>query len=76
MTSGVKSIPPTPLAQRLRMLREHACVDQRQMAEHVGTWASRISGWETGRHEPALGVLKRYGRAFGMTVSELLDGVA
>lgn len=50
------------------------------MAEQLGKEpntgnAGRISSWERGRHLPDLRTLHAYATAFGMMVSELLDGV-
>jgi len=72
--SGNRGVPTTPLAARLRMLRLHTHLNQRQFAPYVGPPA-RLSDWEQGIHEPTVTILKRYAKAFGMTVSQLLDGV-
>lgn len=57
------------------MLRQHTGLNQRQFAEFAGFPRARVSDWEQGIYEPSLRVLQRYGAAFGMTVSQLLDGV-
>ena len=72
----MKSTPATPLANRLRELREAAGLKGAQLAVQLGTGQNRVSDWETGRHEPTLAVLRRYASLFGITVSQLLDGVA
>lgn len=64
-----------PLGERLRDLRRDANLSQHDMGHLVGTNQSRVCDWETGRHKPQLKSLTRYAEAFGITVSELLDGV-
>lgn len=76
MTSGTKSQPATPLGHRLRELREGAGLKGAQLAVQLNTGQNRVSDWECGHHEPTLPILRRYAAVFGMTLSQLLDGVA
>ncbi len=46
-----------------------------EVADALGTFPNRISDWENGVAQPKLTTLIRYGALFGLTVSELLDGV-
>lgn len=64
------------LGSRLRELRVDADFTQREIAEKVGTLPGRISDYETGRHEPTLTTLRKYGAVFAMSLAELLEGVA
>jgi DNA-binding XRE family transcriptional regulator len=41
----------------------------------IGIGDNRICDWENGVAEPKLNTLVRYGSLFGLTVSELLNGV-
>jgi DNA-binding XRE family transcriptional regulator len=67
----------TRLGARLRELRLDAGWTQKQMSRRLGhrAGANRVSDWERGFILPGLMVLYRYAAAFGMTVSQLLDGV-
>ena len=47
----------------------------REMAEAMATKDNRISDWENGVSEPRLATLGRYGVLFGLSVSQLLNGV-
>jgi DNA-binding XRE family transcriptional regulator len=81
---GVKGIaldqyskpPNTLLGARLRELRLEAGLDQRSLAKRLG-WGTggRVSDHELGHHLPTLEILGRYADIFGITVSQLLDGV-
>jgi transcriptional regulator with XRE-family HTH domain len=75
MPTGTPSIPATALGARLRELRIKAGLTQWDVATQLGTGANRISDWETGRYEPSLAVLKRFGEVYGVTVNGLLRGV-
>lgn len=73
--SGHLATPQTRLAQRLRHLRETTGLSRGQLADQLGSAETRIVDWEIGVNTPTLPTLARYARVFGMTVSELLDGV-
>jgi DNA-binding XRE family transcriptional regulator len=72
-----QSLPPaTALGARLRELRCGAGLNQAEMAERMGyAQNGRVSDWELGHIMPTLPILYRYARAFGITVSQLLNGV-
>lgn len=65
----------TTIANRLFQLRQERDMRQADIAAAVGTGANRISDWEQGKHEPGLSSLRALAGLFGMTLSELLDGV-
>jgi transcriptional regulator with XRE-family HTH domain len=46
-----------------------------EVAAAIGTSANRVCDWENDAAEPKLSTLARYGAFFGLTVSQLLDGV-
>lgn len=74
--SGFVGEPPTSLAARLRDLRLERGFTQEGLAAGLRTQGNRISDWENGIHVPTLTVLRRYAGLFGMSLSELLDGVS
>ena len=47
----------------------------REVAAALATSDNRISDWENGVSQPRLTTLARYGAVFGLTVSQLLNGV-
>jgi transcriptional regulator with XRE-family HTH domain len=75
MPSGTPSIPATALGARIRALREEKEMKQWQLAYVVGTLQNRVSDWEMGLRQPTLPSLEKLAAAFGITVSDLLDGV-
>ena len=44
--------PPQWNSNRIRALRHHLGLTQRQMAERLGTRQQTISEWETGMYQP------------------------
>ena len=75
---GYTGTPNTELGQRLRDLRESKGYTQRDVAKlfSMPSIGGRISDWELGHHEPTLNTLRCYAKAFGITLSELLEGVS
>lgn len=72
--SGNRHAPPAnALGARLRMLRKHAHLHQRDL--HPVQDAGRVSDHELGFVIPSLRVLQKYAAFYGMTVAQLLDGV-
>jgi transcriptional regulator with XRE-family HTH domain len=63
------------MAARLKMLRVHSCTNQIEFALLIDRSQTQVSRWELGAHEPTLTSLRGYARLFGMSVSELLNGV-
>lgn len=61
------------IGQRIRGLRTAAGWSLRELAEQSGVAASTISSLERGQSMPSVGSLHKLGRAFGMTLSMLLE---
>jgi len=66
---------PSPLGDRLRQLRVDEGMTMRAASAAVGIGDNRICDWENGAAQPRLDTLVRYGAIFGLTVSQLLQGV-
>jgi transcriptional regulator with XRE-family HTH domain len=58
--------------QNLKRLREAAGLTQVTFAEALGAPLRTVQGWEQGRREPGLDVLRPIARTLGVTVDELL----
>jgi transcriptional regulator with XRE-family HTH domain len=67
--------PETALGIRLHELRTRDGLTKGELAAKVGTAPNRLADWENGYHLPQLPALKRLAHHFGLSVSELLDGV-
>ncbi len=61
------------IGQRIRQLRLDAGWSLRELAEQSGVAASTVSSLERGQSMPSVGSLHKLGRAFGMTLAELLE---
>lgn len=68
-SSGLTS----PLAKRIRGLREGAGMSQARLAELVFVSRQTVINWEKGRTLPDAESLKRLSAAFGITLDALLD---
>ena len=68
-SSGLAS----PLAKRIRSLREGASLSQARLAELVFVSRQTVINWEKGRTLPDAESLKRLSAAFGITLDALLD---
>ncbi len=68
-SSGLTS----PLAKRIRGLREGAGISQARLAELVFVSRQTVINWEKGRTLPDAESLKRLSAAFGITLDALLD---
>lgn len=68
-SSGLAS----PLAKRIRSLREGAGISQAHLAELVFVSRQTVINWEKGRTLPDAESLKRLSAAFGITLDALLD---
>lgn len=64
-----------PFAARLKALRRQRGWSQVALAVHAGMTANHVAYLELGRGEPSMTTLRRLSRAFGLTLSELLEGV-
>ena len=65
--------PASPLAKRIRGLREGAGMSQARLAELVFVSRQTVINWEKGRTLPDAESLKRLSAAFGITLDALLD---
>ena len=65
--------PASPLAKRIRGLREGAGISQARLAELVFVSRQTVINWEKGRTLPDAESLKRLSAAFGITLDALLD---
>lgn len=63
----------SPLAARIRSLREGAGMSQAHLAELVFVSRQTVINWEKGRTLPDAESLKRLSAAFGITLDALLD---
>lgn len=63
----------SPLAKRIRGLREGAGMSQARLAELVFVSRQTVINWEKGRTLPDAESLKRLSAAFGITLDALLD---
>lgn len=63
----------SPLAARIRSLREGASMSQARLAELVFVSRQTVINWEKGRTLPDAESLKRLSVAFGITLDALLD---
>lgn len=63
----------SPLAMRIRSLREGASMSQARLAELVFVSRQTVINWEKGRTLPDAESLKRLSAAFGITLDALLD---
>lgn len=71
--SANKSGLASPLAKRIRNLREGASMSQVRLAELVFVSRQTVINWEKGRTLPDAESLKRLSAAFGITLDALLD---
>ncbi len=68
--------PQQPFPERLASARHEAGMSVRKLAVAAGVSPSVISSYETGRTEPARGVLERLAKALGVDASWLAYGDA
>ena len=68
--------PPQPFPERLALARHEARMSVRKLAAAAGVSPSVISSYETGRTEPARGVVERLAKALGVDASWLAYGDA
>ena len=82
-----RSVPPTSdkrprllanasrsLGRRLRSLRAKRAWSQRETATRIGVGVAHVRRIEAGLGNPSLALLVSIARAFGLTITELLDG--
>lgn len=64
------------LPEKLYECRRRMGLSQEQLAEQVGVSRQTVSKWETGTSTPELEKLIALSQCFGITVDELVQGVA
>lgn len=62
----------SPIAQRIKALREERGWDQEEMAYRSKLASSTISKLECGRHKPRLDTLEAIAEVLGVSVADLL----
>lgn len=62
-------------ANRIRGLRSERGWSQARLALEAGMTPNHVTYLETGNGEPGMETLRRLAFAFGMTMSELIEGV-
>jgi transcriptional regulator with XRE-family HTH domain len=61
--------------QRVRKLREAAKWSQEELAEHCGLHRTYVGAIERGERNLALLNIRKIARAFGLTLSKLVEGL-
>ena len=76
MTSAYESgeVPPIEVRHRLRIAREYARLDQRELAERIGISRTSVGNAETGCVHPRRITVNAWALACGVPVSWLLTG--
>lgn len=70
----VGAVPDFELRHRLRLAREHAGLDQRQMHAATGLSRATISAAETGRAQPHPATVRLWAMACGVSYAWLVSG--
>lgn len=65
------SSPLPALCARIRLFRERAGLEQKELAARLGVTAGAVSNWETGRGRPDLNLLPALCRELGISFYEL-----
>lgn len=71
-----RSMPYSTFASRLRNLRLEHGWSQAQLSQRAKLTANHIAYLEVGDGEPNMETMRRLADAFGLTLSQLLEGVA
>jgi len=59
-------------AQRLKDLREKACLSQSDVAARIGSHPSNVSNWELGYNRPNIDMIRNLCKLFGVSADFLL----
>lgn len=75
-TSYAVAIPQWTLGDRLRKAREHAGMDQEELALRIGVSRGTVSNYEIGRgtRPPKVVVLRAWARECGVPYEWIVDG--
>ena len=68
-------IPTWTLADRLRKAREHAGLEQSELADRMGVGRNTVSNYERAAHEPREIVLRAWATATGVPLEWLRTGL-
>lgn len=68
------AIPRWTVRDRLRKAREHAALQQGELAERIGVGRSTISNYEAGVTEPKRPILLSWAMATGVPLEWLVSG--
>lgn len=63
------------IGENIRQIRESAGLTQKQLAQIVGVTGKAVSMWEIGTRAPRMGAIQKLADYFGITKSELIDGI-
>lgn len=69
-------VEETGFAQRLKELRKKAGMSQEGLAEAIGISVMTVRRWEWGERTPRMDEIKNLSSIFGLSESELLNGVS
>lgn len=69
-------VEETGFAQRLRELRKKAGMSQTDLANAIGVSLLTVFRWENAERQPRLDEIKGLASTFGLSESELLNGVS
>lgn len=65
----------TGLSEKLRDLRNASGITQEDLSARMNVTRQTISGWERGRSEPDIEIIKKLSQIFDVSVDELLSAV-
>lgn len=61
----------TPTADRIKEARRSLRLTQEQFAREVGVGVRSVPDWESGKHRPRIGALRRISEVTGVSLDEL-----
>lgn len=59
------------IGNNIRLLRKERGLTQMQLAEKIGAGVHTLKMWESGKHEPSVGMVNKLCDALGVTADEL-----
>lgn len=63
------------IGENIRQIREGAGLTQAQLAQIAGVTGKAVSMWEIGLRAPRMGAIQKLADYFGITKSEIIDGI-
>ena len=70
------AIDVDPIGSRIREIRHHAKLTQKELAEIIGMTAAGVGALENGLYTPNYNVIRTLHERFGVTYDYIIDGVA